>query len=263
MAITTKQQRLGSFKDLAAALIKSPSSLVPGRRGTSQSKQSDMFADFYKLLAATGSCSLLLLGSGTTVSANGLDDHYWEISKFGGLAGLCREKPQIQECALGIGDWKPALLEKVKASSPFCIEDCGLDSFGFVQRSSGGREFPVVVTKDFDPSKPSKGINFSLFPVAIEVYKYTGCTGCPHIKKFPTSAVAILGAQRINLPLLGRGVFYLPSSFRRYLLKSLVDDRKVGIEIGEDESKEIGSISGKAASEYAKMLKALSYHLVR
>ena len=42
-----------------------------------------------------------------------------------------------------------------------------------------------------------------------------------------------------------------------------MDDRKVGIEIGEDESKEIGFISGKAASEYAKMLKALSYHLVR
>ena len=41
------------------------------------------------------------------------------------------------------------------------------------------------------------------------------------------------------------------------------EERKVGIEIGEDESKEIGFISGKAASEYAKMLKALSYHLVR
>ena len=222
-----------------------------------------MFADFYKMLFANGVLGFLLLVSGTTASANGLDDHYWEISKFGGLAGLCREKPQIQECAFGIGDWKPALLEKVKASSPFCIEDCGLDSFGFVQRSSGGREFPVVVTKDFDPSKPSKGINFSLFPVAIEIYKYTGCAGCPHIKKYPTSAVATLGVQRIDLPLLGRGVFYLPSSFRRYVLNGLGDGRKIGIEIGEDESKEIGFISDKAGAEYAKMLKALSYHLVR
>ena len=39
-----RQQRLASFKDLAAALIKSSSSLVPGRMGISHAKRLEMFA---------------------------------------------------------------------------------------------------------------------------------------------------------------------------------------------------------------------------
>ena len=39
-----RQQRLDSFKDLAAALMKSSSSLVPGGMGISHAKQLEMFA---------------------------------------------------------------------------------------------------------------------------------------------------------------------------------------------------------------------------
>ena len=39
-----RQQRLASFKDLAAALMKSSSSLVPGGLGISHAKQLEMFA---------------------------------------------------------------------------------------------------------------------------------------------------------------------------------------------------------------------------
>ena len=39
-----RQQRLASFKDLAAALMKSSSSLVPGGMGISRAKQLEMFA---------------------------------------------------------------------------------------------------------------------------------------------------------------------------------------------------------------------------
>ena len=39
-----RQQRLASFKDLAAALMKSSSSLVPGVLGISRAKQLEMFA---------------------------------------------------------------------------------------------------------------------------------------------------------------------------------------------------------------------------
>ena len=39
-----RQQRLASFKDLAAALMKSSSSLVPGGLGISRAKQLEMFA---------------------------------------------------------------------------------------------------------------------------------------------------------------------------------------------------------------------------
>ena len=39
-----RQQRLASFKDLAADLMKSSSSLVPGGMGISHAKQLEMFA---------------------------------------------------------------------------------------------------------------------------------------------------------------------------------------------------------------------------
>ena len=39
-----RQQRLASFKDLAAVLMKSSSSLVPGGLGISHAKQLEMFA---------------------------------------------------------------------------------------------------------------------------------------------------------------------------------------------------------------------------
>ena len=39
-----RQQRLASFKDLAAALMKSSSSLVPGGMGLSHAKQLEVFA---------------------------------------------------------------------------------------------------------------------------------------------------------------------------------------------------------------------------
>ena len=39
-----RQQRLASFKDLAAALMKSSSSLVPSVRGISHARQLEMFA---------------------------------------------------------------------------------------------------------------------------------------------------------------------------------------------------------------------------
>ena len=39
-----RQQRLASFKDLAAALMKSSSSLVPGGMGISHAKRLEMYA---------------------------------------------------------------------------------------------------------------------------------------------------------------------------------------------------------------------------
>ena len=84
-----------------------------------------------------------------------------------------------------------------------------------MQTSNGQKEYPLVVTKDFDPSHPSKGIEFKLFPVAMNIHKYEGCAGCPHIKSFPISArLVTLKNEIVELPLIARGTFYLPKKFR-------------------------------------------------
>ena len=69
----------------------------------------------------------------------------------------------------------------------FCIENCQLDTFGFVQTSNGQKEYPLVVTKDFDPSHPSKGIEFKFMKKAMKSFKIN-CKGSwtkdPKIKPF-------------------------------------------------------------------------------
>ena len=264
MAITTKQQSLGSLRGLAAALMKSSSSLVPGRVGILQAKQADMFADFYKLLVAAGAFGFLILGSGTTVSANSLDDHYWEISKFGGLAGLCRKKPHIQECALGVGEWKPDLLEKVKANAPFCYVQCEHDQYGFVKSSSTDNEYPQIVTKDFDGSSASRGVEFIIYPLALQTYKYKGCAGCSLIKTYPTrvSTTTSSGAK-IFLPRLARGTFYLPRPFRAYALERSAQGKEMVMNLEFGDSSENRRISKKSTSQYAEMLNQLRYSLIR
>ena len=120
-----------------------------------------------------------------SVQAEGLDDAFHLIKQAGGLTQLCTSNPRIAECKFAIGKWKPQELERVKAMAPYCYEQCEYDQYGFVKSSSGGSEFPMVVTKDFDGSSASRGVEFFMFPVALTTYKYDGCVGCSLIKKIP------------------------------------------------------------------------------
>ena len=98
-----------------------------------------------------------------SVHAEGLDDAFHLIEKAGGLTQLCVSNPEIEECKLAIGKWKPQELEKVKAMAPYCYEQCEYDQYGFVKSSGGGPEFPMVVTKDFDGCRLAVALNFLCF----------------------------------------------------------------------------------------------------
>ena len=198
----------------------------------------------------------------TTAKAQSLDSYAAEIKIYGGLSKLCSQLPGIDICKYAVGDWKPNELERVKALSPYCIESCGYDAFGFVRTSSNEREYPVVKTKDFDPSAPNRGTEASLYPVAIEIVKYEGCSGCPLIKSFPLKAEITSPGTKIELPSLGRGTFYIPSEFRRRVLNGSI---KVGAIISYtlSRSSEDMRLSTAAIDEYAKMLRSLSYDKIK
>ena len=203
---------------------------------------------------------ICLLGIFKPVNSDSLDNHFEKIKIKGGLTALCKSQPSIDECKEAIGEWKPKELEIVKTKSLFCIENCELDTFGFIQTSDGSREYPMVVTKDFDPSHPSKGIEFKMFPVAMSIHKYKGCAGCPHIKSFPIKANLITSTNElVELPLIGRGTFYLPKKFRNNALYCSTNNCELSIETDFVTKKVIKKISKKSVLAYSDMLKTLNY----
>jgi hypothetical protein len=198
----------------------------------------------------------------TTAKAQSLDSYAAEIKIYGGLSKLCSQLPGIDICKYAVGEWKQNELEKVKALSPYCIESCGYDVFGFVRTSSNDREYPVVKTKDFDPSAPNRGTEASLYPVVIEIVKYEGCSGCPLIKSFPLKAEIKSPGAKIELQSLGGGMFYIPSEFRRRALNGSIKDGAV-ISYTLSRNSEEMRLSAVAIEEYAKMLRSLSYDKIK
>ena len=193
-----------------------------------------------------------------------LDDNYHLIKKAGGLAALCSTHQDIEECSVGIGEWKPDLLAKVKANAPFCYVQCEHDQYGFVKSSSTGNEYPQIVTKDFDGSSASRGVEFVIYPLALQTYKYKGCVGCSLIKTYPIRvSTTTSGGAKIFLPRLARGTFYLPRSFRTYALQRSVQGKDIEMNLEFGDSSENRRISKKSISQYAEMLTQLKYHLLR
>ena len=197
----------------------------------------------------------------TYATADSLDRHYDEIKTYGGLTALCKAKAEIDECSIAIGEWKPALLEKVKAVSPFCIDTCKHDMFAFVQSSVGDREYPMVATKDFTPSAVSRGVEVNLFPVAVKLFHYRACNGCNHVQTFPAKLTAELSGSTLQMPMIGRGIFYIPSQFRRYVAANPSKAITLSLELPDGE-KVSARLSVKALQEYSKMLRALDYDKV-
>lgn len=189
-----------------------------------------------------------------------LDNHYHTIKLYGSLTELCIAKPNIEECKVAIGRWKPDELERVKALSTFCYQQCEHDEYGFVKSSESGQEYPMVVTKDFDGSSASRGVEFFLYPVAITTYKYKGCSGCSLVKTYPRSVQIIkTGNQIIALPRLARGTFYMTTEARNYALKQ----PELKVRLSFDKDNEIRRISPKALSAYKLMLRSLYYDQIR
>jgi len=211
---------------------------------------------------ATSLAVLLGIQLTGTSNASSLDMRVYELRRYGGMARFCVSNPSVDECRIAIGEWKPVELETVMSQSVQCTDTCPLDTFGFVYSSNGSRVFPQVATKDFDGGAPSRGIEFRLFPVAVEILKYDGCAGCPLIKTSPQSVEVNTSTGKISLPLLGYGVFYLPKAFRSLAIAN--SGSGLGIETIVDigKSKEKRTISPSAVKEYAKMLIALNYHLL-
>ena len=199
-----------------------------------------------------------------SVHAEGLDDAFHLIKKAGGLTQLCVSNPEIEECKLAIGKWKPQELEKVKAMAPYCYEQCEYDQYGFVKSSGGGPEFPMVVTKDFDGSSASRGVEFFMFPVALKTYKYDGCVGCSLTKRYPSRVDIVQGGSRlIQLPRLSRGTFYMTSAARGYAMKLSRSSEDMLVRLSFNEDVETRRISKMALRSYSLMLSSLKYDLVQ
>ena len=198
-----------------------------------------------------------------SVQAEGLDDAFHLIKQAGGLTQLCISNPRIAECKFAIGKWKPQELERVKAMAPYSYEQCEYDQYGFVKSSSGGSEFPMVVTKDFDGSSASRGVEFFMFPVALTTYKYDGCVGCSLAKRYPNRVdIVKKNMHLIQLPRLSRGTFYMTSEARKYAMKSSRSSEDMVVRLSFNEDTEIRRISKKALASYSLMLSSLKYNLV-
>ena len=199
----------------------------------------------------------------SSVQAEGLDDAFHFIKQAGGLTQLCTSNPRINECKYAIGKWKPQELERVKAMAPYCYEQCEYDQYGFVKSSSGGAEFPMVVTKDFDGSSASRGVEFFMYPVALTTYKYDGCVGCSLTKRFPNRVDIVQGNRHfIQLPRLSRGTFYMTSEAREYAMRSARSSEDMVMRLSFNEDIETRRISKKALAAYSLMLSSLKYDLV-
>lgn len=220
------------------------------------------FAKEHTTIHAGIATSLILAASILSAPTRGesLDNHFPKIKANGGLTGLCIKSPNIDECRIAIGDWKPKEIEVIRSQSVQCTDTCPLDIYGFVRSYDGSRIVPQVSTKDYDGGSPSRGVEFRLFPVAIEILRYDGCAGCPLIKTSPRQVWARSGSDSIKLPLLGYGVFYLPRAFRRLALAKSMTGSGIEITIDLGKSKENRTLSGTAIQEYARMLTDLNYH---
>ena len=199
----------------------------------------------------------------SSVQAEGLDDTFHLIKQASGLTQLCISNPRITECKYAIGKWKPQELERVKAMAPYCYEQCEYDQYGFVKSSSGGAEFPMVVTKDFDGSSASRGVEFFMYPVALTTYKYDGCVGCSLTKRYPNRVDIVQGNRHfIQLPRLSRGTFYMTSEAREYAMRSARSSEDMVMRLSFNEDIETRRISKKALAAYSLMLSSLKYDLV-
>ena len=171
--------------------------------------------------------------------------------------------PRITECKYAIGKWKPHELERVKAMAPYCYEKCEYDQYGFVKSSSGGADFSMVVTKDFDGSSTSRGVEFLMYPVALTTYKYDGCVGCSLAKRYPNRVDIIRGSMRlIQLPRLSRGTFYMTQEARAYAISTSRSSGDMLVRLSFNDDTETRRISKKALAAYALMLSSLKYDLV-
>ena len=199
----------------------------------------------------------------SSVQAEGLDDAFHLIKQAVGLTQLCTSNPRINECKYAIGKWKPQELERVKAMAPYCYEQCEYDQYGFVKSSSGGAEFPMVVTKDFDGSSASRGVEFFMYPVALTTYKYDGCVGCSLTKRYPNRVDIVKGNRHfIQLPRLSRGTFYMTSEAREYAMRSARASEDMVMRLSFNEDIETRRISKKALAAYSLMPSTLKYDLV-
>ena len=193
-----------------------------------------------------------------------MDDNFHRIKTAGGLTTLCRNNPEILECKFAIGKWKPQELERVKAMAPYCYEQCEYDQYGFVKPSAGGLEYPMVVTKDFDGSSASRGVEFFMFPIALNLYKYEGCVGCSLRKTYPNKVYIIrVGQQSLQLPRLSKGTFYMTSEARKYAMERSNSGEDMSVQLVFNDDTETRRVSKRALSAYALMLSSLKYDLLK
>ncbi len=186
-----------------------------------------------------------------------LDNYLVELRQFRSLSELCRSDLKIIECKNAIGEWKPEKLQRIKLEAPACFDQCMLDSFGFYKNSVSGKEIPAVRTKDFDASAPSRGFEATFFPIALRIFRYEGCAGCALTYQYPTKLDAELGKKIFSLPIIARGGYYLPTAFRKAIIKD--PSKEFNLRAKTTEGEFMMRISAKAVSEYIKMLKLLQY----
>ena len=187
-----------------------------------------------------------------------LDERLVELQEARSLKRLCESTNNIKECVYGIGEWKPRDLERVKMMSHACFDKCMLDVFGFYRDHRTGRDIPAVRTKDFDGAAPSRGFEVTLYPVAMRVFRYEGCAGCELTYQYPLRLRALVGKNSsVELPMLSRGGFYIPSNLRRLLLDRPNDE--VALQAVTSEGEFSVKISTKALASFRQMLARLSY----
>ena len=187
-----------------------------------------------------------------------LDQRLLELQEARSLRRLCESTNDIKECVHGIGEWKPRDLERVKMMTHACFDKCMLDVFGFYRDYRTGRDIPAVRTKDFDGAAPSRGFEATLYPVAMRVFRYEGCAGCELTYQYPLRLRALVGrSSPLELPMLSRGGFYIPSNFRRLLLDRPNDE--VTLQAVTSEGEFNIKISSKALASYRQMLARLGY----
>ena len=121
----------------------------------------------------------------------------------------------------------------------------------------------MVVTKDFDGSSASRGVEFFMYPVALTTYKYDGCVGCSLTKRYPNRVDIIRGSMRlIQLPRLSRGTFYMTQEARAYAISTSRSSGDMLVRLSFNDDTETRRISKKALAAYSLMLSSLKYDLV-
>jgi hypothetical protein len=205
------------------------------------------------------SVGILLLPHVARADVNSLDLRYQDIRLYGSLTGFCYANPNVSECRVGIGEWKPHALERIKASSIQCFERCPADTYGFVRSVHGQRDYPEIHTKDFDGSAPSRGVEFRLYPLSIEILRYEGCIGCSLIKETPKNVYLNNQGVTVTLPMLGYGTFYIPRPARKLFLNAAQNQQALQASLVFTKNSEQRMLSAASVAEYARMLKELKY----